>query len=218
VESNHTDSKKRFEGCFRRKLIVDSFFIGTGDLKDEFDEEIEEEYIPNIDPIFRVDLEDLTKGSGILNQLARGAIAIHRLLLWLLYYGPMGLIASILSIPTAFVESPPGLFLAAVILRQVVGKGVLGATIPEISGDEGSEGTKQKSIEVIAMAKNFVKNFFMSTFPTLVTIYDAYLHVKADMYVVLCGVFFGLAWTNLNNIASMDGVVGGSDDPSEGEL
>ena len=192
---------------------------GTGDLQDEFDEEIDEEYIPNIDPIFRVDLDDLTKGPGILNQLARGAIAIHRMLLWIFYFGPMGFFSSILSIPTAFLESPPGLFLAAVILRQVVGKGVLGAAIPEISEDEGVDGGKQKNIEVIAMAKNFVKNFFMSTFPTLVTFYDGYLHVKSDMYVVLCGVFFGLAWTNLNNISASldaDGVV--ADDPSEGEL
>eukprot|EP00535_Pseudo-nitzschia_heimii_P000540 CAMPEP_0197174498 /NCGR_PEP_ID=MMETSP1423-20130617/994_1 /TAXON_ID=476441 /ORGANISM="Pseudo-nitzschia heimii, Strain UNC1101" /LENGTH=520 /DNA_ID=CAMNT_0042623439 /DNA_START=102 /DNA_END=1664 /DNA_ORIENTATION=+ len=211
-------AKSGSKDVLEESLSSNPSLSGTGDLKDEFDEEMEEEYIPNIDPIFRVDFDDLTKGPGILNQLARGAIAIHKFLLWLLYYGPMGFFASILSIPTAFVESPPGLFLAAIILRQVVGKGVLGATIPEISEDEGSEGKKQKNIEVIAMAKNFVKNFFMSTFPTLVTIYDVYLHVKADMYVVLCGVFFGLAWTNLNNIASMDGVVGGNDDPSEGEL
>ena len=39
------------------------------ELQDEF-EEIDEEYVaPNIDPIFRVDLDELTKGPGILNQL-----------------------------------------------------------------------------------------------------------------------------------------------------
>ena len=191
----------------------------AGGSEDEF-EETDEEYIPpNIDPIFRVDLDELTKGPGFVKQMARGAISIHRLLLWIIYYAPMGIFVSILSIPSAFIQSPPGLFLAAVILRQVVGKGV-GAAIPDDSADEGADGAKQNNIEVIAMAKNFVKNFFVSTFPNLVKFYDAYLHLKSDMYVVLCGVFFGLAWTHLQNDAlscDADAVVGGGD-VSEGEL
>jgi len=187
--------------------------------QDEF-EEIDEEFIPpNIDPIFRVDFDELTKGPGLLYQMARAAIAIHRLILWIFYYGPMGFLGSILSIPGAFIQSPPALFLAAVILRQVVGKGVLGATIPKALGD-GGDGKKENKIEVLSMAKNFVMNFFNTSFPTLVKLYDAYLHLKADMYVVLCGVFFGLAWTHINNIAlscDVDDVVSGGD-ASEGEL
>jgi len=204
------------------KISSVSSLSGTAFLQDEFNEEIDEEYIPpNIDPIFRVDLDELTKGSGFLNQMARVPINIHRWILWIFYYGPMGLFASILSIPAAFIESPPGLFLAAIILRQIVGKGVLGATIPEDLGDDSTDGKKEKSIEILSMAKNFVKNFFITTFPTVVTLYDVYLHVKADMYVVLCGVFFGLAWTHLSNsVLSCDADVadGYSGDPSEGEL
>ena len=185
----------------QEKMSSSSPAHGTGDLRDEFDEDIDEEYIPpNIDPIFRVDLDELTKGPGFLNQMARGAIAIHRLILWFFYYAPMGFFGTILSLPMAFIQSPPGLFLAAIFLRQVIGKGVLGAQIPEASGENGVDGTKQKNnIEVISMAKNFVKNFFMTTFPTLVKLYDVYQHLKADMYVVLCGLFFGLAWTHLKN-------------------
>lgn len=187
------------------------------DLIDEFDGESEEEYTPpNIDPIFRIDLDELTKGPGFLNQMARGAISIHRLILWFFYYAPIGFIGAILSIPTAFIHSPPALFLAAVILRQVVGKGVLGATIPEDSEDDEDGAKKQNNIEVMAMAKNFIKNFFMTTFPTLVKLYDAYLHLKADMYVVLCGVFFGLAWSHLQSDSlSCDA---GAPLTSEGEL
>lgn len=179
----------------------------------EFDEEIDVEYTPPIiDPIFRVDLDELTDGPGFFNQMARGAIQIHRFILWMFYYGPMSVFAAILSIPSTLIESPPGLFLAAVILRQIVGKGVLGAAIPEDSGEDSADGKKEKNIEVLSMAKNFVKNFFSTTFPTLVTLYDAYLHVKSDMYVVLCGVFFGLAWTHLSVADTSSGL------PSEGEL
>eukprot|EP00531_Pseudo-nitzschia_arenysensis_P004481 CAMPEP_0116132054 /NCGR_PEP_ID=MMETSP0329-20121206/9342_1 /TAXON_ID=697910 /ORGANISM="Pseudo-nitzschia arenysensis, Strain B593" /LENGTH=504 /DNA_ID=CAMNT_0003626541 /DNA_START=44 /DNA_END=1558 /DNA_ORIENTATION=+ len=207
------DSKETLE----EKLSSSTSSSNTEDLQNEF-EEIDEEYNPpNIDPIFRVDFDELTKGPGLLNQMARGAISIHRLLLWFFFYFPMGVFTSILSIPAAIMKSPPGLFLAAIILRQVVGKGV-GAAIPDDSADEGADKSKQNNIEVISMAKNFVKNFFATTFPTLVSFYDAYLHLKSDMYVVLCGVFFGLAWAHLYDDAlscDADAVVGGV---SEGEL
>ena len=117
-------------------------------------------------------------------------------------------------------QSPPGLFFAALILRQVVGKGV-GAGIPNVSEEEGGDSAKQNNIEVISMAKNFVKNFFATSFPTLVTLYDVYTHVRTDMYVVLCGVFFGLAWTHLGNDAlscDADAVASDVGDISEGEL
>ena len=188
-----------------------------GGLQDEF-QEIDEEYIPpNIDPIFGTDLDELTKGPGFLNQMARGAIAIHRLVLWILYYAPMSFFSSIISIPTALIQSPPGLFMIAIMLRQVVGKMMLGATIPP---ESNSGGKKQNNIEVLSMAKNFVKNFFVTTFPTLVTLYDAYLHLKSDMYVVLCGVFFGLAWTHLFNDATCDAdsIMSGGGDAHGGEL
>eukprot|EP00533_Pseudo-nitzschia_delicatissima_P002094 CAMPEP_0116102928 /NCGR_PEP_ID=MMETSP0327-20121206/13614_1 /TAXON_ID=44447 /ORGANISM="Pseudo-nitzschia delicatissima, Strain B596" /LENGTH=508 /DNA_ID=CAMNT_0003595007 /DNA_START=20 /DNA_END=1546 /DNA_ORIENTATION=+ len=213
------DSKETLE----EKLSSSTSTSITEDLEDEF-EEIDEEYVPpNIDPIFRVDLDEFTKGPGFLNQMARGAISIHRLICWIFFFGPMGMLSSILSIPAAIMKSPPGLFLAAVILRQVIGKGV-GAAIPNNSADEGADGAKQNNIEVISMAKNFVKNFFATTFPTLVSFYDAYLHLKSDMYVVLCGVFFGLAWTHLRNDAlscdaDADAVVDAVVDAlSEGEL
>jgi hypothetical protein len=215
-----TTGKDPKEALKETLLSSSSSHSSAGDLQDEFGEVIDEEYVPpNIDPIFRTDLDDLTKGPGFIKLMARGAISIHRLILWIFYYAPMGLLFSILSIPTAIVQSPPGLFLLAVVLRQVVGKGVLGAAIPQASGDDGADGTKSKNnIEVLSMAKNFVKNFFTTRFPTLVTLYDVYLHLKADMYVVLCGVFFGLAWTHLGSDAALscdaDAIVGAS----EGEL
>ena len=193
-----------------------------GGLQDEF-QEIDQEYVPpNIDPIFKMDLDELTKGPGFIKQMARGAIAIHRLTLWFIYYVPMGFFSSIISIPTALIQTPPGLFLIAIFLRQFVGKIVLGATIPEASGGDSGDGKKQNNIEVLSMAKNFVKNFFVTSFPKVVTLYDAYLHLKSDMYIVLCGVFFGLAWTHLNNseatCGAADPIMSGGGDAHGGEL
>lgn len=190
--------------------------------KDEFDEDdIDEEHNPPIiDPIFRVDLDEKTKGPGVFNQMARGAISIHRLLLWLFYYGPMGFFGSILSLPAIVMQTPPGLFLIAIALRQVLGKGVLGANIPENSGEDGADGTKENKIEVISVAKNMVKSFFSTNFPKLVTFYDVYLHLKSDMYVVFCGVFFGLAWTHLRSDAescAAESIVDVGDDGYGGE-
>jgi len=200
--STETDSKQK---ALKDKLMSSSSSSSASSSSttgDEFgqDETIDEEYTPPvIDPIFRVDLDEMTKGPGIFNQMARGAISIHRLMLWLFYYAPLGFFWSILSIPTTLIQTPPALFLIAIVLRQVVGKAVLGASIPEESKEDGADGTKQNKIEVIGMAKTMVKGFFHANFPTLVTVYDVYLHVKSDMYVVFCGVFFGLAWTHLHS-------------------
>jgi len=179
----------------------------SSDLHDEFLEINlgEEEYISSIDPLFGVDLDVMTEGPGFLNKLAKGAISIHRIILWLFYYAPISIFNSILSIPSALIQTPPTLFLSAIMLRQVLGKMILGAAIPEARGDDNSDGKKQNKIEVLSMVKNFVKNFFVATFPNLVTLYDAFVHLKSDMYIVLCGVFFGLAWTHLNNTPIISG-------------
>ena len=173
---------------------------------DEFQEMIHEEYIPNIDPLFGVDLDEMTAGPGILNILAKGAIAIHRSLLWLVYYAPIGMFSSIVSIPSALMQTPPALFLSTIMLRQVLGKLILGATIPVI-GDDNGDGKSQNKLDILNMGKNFVKNFFVTSFPKVVTLYDTFVHLKSDMYIVLCGVFFGLAWTHLNNTCDAPPIV-----------
>jgi len=182
----------------------------SSDLHDEFLEINlgEDEYIPNIDPIFGVDLDEMTEGPGILNKLAKGAISMHRIILWLFYYAPISIFNSILSIPSTLIQTPPTLFLSAIMLRQVLGKMILGAAIPEARGDDSNDGKKQNKIEILSMAKNFVKNFFVASFPTLVTLYDVFVHLKSDMYIVLCGVFLGLAWTHLSNTCDAPIMIG----------
>jgi hypothetical protein len=165
--------------------------------QDEFEDDDgkdEEEYVPNIDPIFRVDLDELTKGPGVLNTLARGAVAVHRMILWLVYYTPISFFRTLLSIPMALMKMPPALFLIALVLRQIVGKMVLGANIPERKPGDGEE---KNNIEILSVAKNFIKNFLTSNFPTIFALYDALVHLRSDMYIVICGVFCGLAWSHL---------------------
>jgi hypothetical protein len=165
----------------------------TAEMVDEFGEvPDDDEYVPNIDPLFRVDLDELTRGPGILNQLARGAIAVHRMILWLLYYTPINVINTVLAIPMALIKMPPALFLIALVLRQIVGKVILGAHIPEKDSPED-----KNNIELIGMAKNFVKSFFATNFPTLTWAYNVFVHLRSDMYIVLCGVFCGMAWSHL---------------------
>jgi hypothetical protein len=196
IVSAGTDAKRALEDELRTK--AQGKRKSPSVVHDEFQDMINEEYIPNIDPLFGVDLDEMTAGPGILNKLAKGAIAIHRSLLWLVYYAPIGMFSSIVSIPSALMQTPPALFLSTIMLRQVLGKLILGATIPVI-GDDNGDDKSQNKLDILNMGKNFVKNFFVTSFPKVVTLYDTFVHLKSDMYIVLCGVFFGLAWTHLNN-------------------
>jgi hypothetical protein len=95
----------------------------------------------------------------------------------------------------ALMKMPPALFLIALVLRQIVGKMILGANIPDPKPDESEE---KNNIEVIGMAKNFVKSFLTTNFPTVYALYDGFVHLRSDMYIVICGVFCGLAWSHLS--------------------
>ena len=162
---------------------------------DEFDT-MDEDLKPagNIDPLFGVDLDDLTKGPGILNQLARGAVSIHRLILQLFYFIPKSIIMSLISIPQALLETPPALCLVALGLRQIVGKRILGAGIPSVEDDE-----KDSGFDLAVMAKKYMTSFISSTFPTSVVVFDAFSYLRSDMYIIMCGVFCGLAWTHMSS-------------------
>ena len=168
----------------------------TQDVHEEFDGE---EKLANIDPLFGVDLDELTKGPGVLTQLARGAVGAHRSILYLVYYLPWSVLQSLARIPRALLRSPPALCLVALLVRHGVGKTILGAGLPSIPS------ANEKGIDVLAMAKNFVFGFLSNNFPTAVTIYDAFTHLRSDMYVVLCGVFAGLVYVHMMAPVSQEG-------------
>lgn len=163
-----------------------------GDLANEFDTSDEDETPgANIDPLFKVDLDELTKGPGFLNVLGRAALSAHRLLLLIFYFTPRSIIVSLLSLPQALVKNPPTLCLLALLLRQIVGKRILSAGIP---GSEVEE--KESGVDVVGMIKQGVTSWLLNAFPNAVGFYDAFSHLRSDMYIIICGVFFGLAWSH----------------------
>jgi hypothetical protein len=167
----------------------------------------------NLDPIFGVDFDKLTAGSGFFFTAARFAVSIHRTLTYLFYLLPLSVIHSILSVPRKLIGNPPVFFLCAVIIRYL-GKHVLGGNIPnldemieaEVKADK-VEGEKPDlaSTDFVSMGKNFVYNFLKGNFPKVVMAFTMFKDARSDMLIVLCGFFVGLiAPTNLlrSSIAS----------------
>lgn len=158
---------------------------------DEFEDASSKPLPIDIDPIFGVDLDELTAGPGLVHLAARQAVKVHRFLLRMLYYGPLRGIDWLLSLTTL----PPVLCLVAILLRQLIGKTILGARLPSLTDTNNAKGDgDQAKGDVMGMAQNFVSNFLQTTFPTAVSLYDMWKHLRADMYVIFCGLFVGLAF------------------------
>mmetsp|Transcript_18441 Transcript_18441/g.26011 ORF Transcript_18441/g.26011 Transcript_18441/m.26011 type:complete len:478 (+) Transcript_18441:98-1531(+) len=166
---------------------------------------------PIIDPLFRVDLDLLTSGPGILMMLGRGAVKCHRFLLWLWYELPLSILTTILSLPQSLMKCPPIFCIVAVLVRQ--GLKLAGANLPDAtSGDgDGSTGEK-KSLDVLGMIKQTVMGTLKKMFPTAVSLYRVWTDVRADMYVVLCGMFVGLAYTHQQHYSLLQQEQGGRDE------
>ena len=173
---------------------TESYSRELGGGQDEFDTTFgpdDPEYTPNIDPLFRVDLDAHTRGPGFFMQLARGAVKIHRFFLFILWETPMQMFA----LPMQFFQHPPVMCLVAIAIRQIVAKILLGAKLPDIAGEDVRD-KKGEVSDVLDMARNFVSNTMSTMFPTAVILYEGFKHLRADMYIVLCGVFVGLAYSS----------------------
>lgn len=150
----------------------------------------------NLDPVFQIDLDKLTEGPGLYFFLTRTAVRMHRINLSLFYYGPRSFFIRLANWLLGLVQSPPILCLTAMFVRQIVGKLLLGAKLPPKVEDE----TQHK--DAMSTIKNFVHTFLLSSFPTAFTLYDIWTHLRADMYVILCGLFVGLAWSHNSRAGS----------------
>jgi hypothetical protein len=158
---------------------------------DEFaDATDSDDYEENLDPLFGLDLDKMTEGPGLLMLLARGAIYLHRINLAIFYYFPRRIAMAMLGMLQPLLHTPPIMAIVAVTVRQLIGKIVLGAKLPSKVTDE-----KKKS-DIMSMIKNMVKSFILSSFPTMVSMYDMWVHLRADMYIVLCGLFVGVVWNH----------------------
>eukprot|EP00542_Grammatophora_oceanica_P020727 CAMPEP_0194051312 /NCGR_PEP_ID=MMETSP0009_2-20130614/39755_1 /TAXON_ID=210454 /ORGANISM="Grammatophora oceanica, Strain CCMP 410" /LENGTH=463 /DNA_ID=CAMNT_0038698347 /DNA_START=15 /DNA_END=1406 /DNA_ORIENTATION=- len=174
-----------------RELLESSVNDWQGDEPDSSDEfqseEDVEEKVPNIDPLFGIDLDELThKDDTIFFMLARFAVACHRMNLFLFYYLPKRIFRNIIDLPSKLIATPPVLCLLALVIRQFSVL-ALGAGLPPPETDTPRE-------DVLQMMKAGVVNFLQSNIPTLLHAYEAWSHLRLDMYVMLCGVFVGLAY------------------------
>jgi hypothetical protein len=141
----------------------------------------------NIDPLFQVDLDALTTGDGLYFTLGRFAVRVHRFILALLFYTPRSILHSMISFIWSFVQTPPILFILALMIRHGLGRIVLGAKLPSAVVDE----TQHK--DILSTVKTFVTKFLLSSFPSVTIIYDVWTYIRSDMYVMLCGLFVGIA-------------------------
>jgi len=186
----------------------------------------------NIDPLFGVDFDKLTAGSGIFMMLARLAVSIHRSIMYLCYTMPLSFVSSLTSTPKRLIGSPPIWFLLAVLIRYL-GKHVLAGGVEIMSLEEGLNleakmeeqfsgmsggggGDKKKpdlassiaDTNFVSMGTNFVKNFITTKFPKMALLVTVLKDAKNDMYVVLGGFFVGLvvpsAWVVASTTIASD--------------
>jgi len=171
-------------------------------VEDEFADFARERKTKNIDPLFGVDLDEYTAGPGLFMLAGRLAVRAHRINLALFYYFPVNTIRSMRDFVRQLIRMPPMLCLLALVIRQVVGKVLLGAKLPDKSEDDTEPGAGAGK-DVMAMIKSFLMSFTARAFPTMVGLYDAFVHLRADMYVVVCGFLVGLAWNHMGGPAAL---------------
>lgn len=168
-----------------KKDFVDDEFGG-----DNFDDH----YEPNIDPLFGIDLDVYAQGDSIFMTIARFAIFLHRINLRIFYYLPLSILTAIFRIPAKLMQTPPILCLVGIGVRQFA-KRILGAGLPE----EIKQSDKK---DVLGMIKNGVVNYITKSFPTVVQLYDLVVNLRSDFFIILCGLFVGLAWNNYGLVGS----------------
>ena len=207
------------------EIIVEEQSYFNGEVENEFEAFDDNEMKPigatdsdkeaKIDPLFGVDLDELTSGPGIIFALARMAVSVHKMFLYI-FFSVMafikGIFTTMFAIPMRLMTFPPIMFLSAIIIRYV-GKHALGGKLPEfdeiLNKDTGETISKKDEVgtDVIAMGTNYAKNFFKSTFPRLVLVYSLFKDAKSDMFVILSGLFLGLVFpmNMIGTIAGRDG-------------
>jgi len=180
--TNDKDPKSFLEDEVKwvNKESVDEF--GGGE-----EENFDAYYEPNIDPLFKLDLDLYTQGGSFFMVIARCAVSLHRINLQIFYYTPLSIFNAIFRIPAKLMQTPPVLCLVALGIRQFAS--VLGAALPE----EPPESNKK---DILGMIKNGVVNYVASSFPTFVTLYNVLVHLRSDLFIILCGLFVGLAWNH----------------------
>jgi hypothetical protein len=160
----------------------------------EFDESIPK--TPNIDPLFRADLDELLSKSALpfpIDHAARFAIGFHRMWVYYLWTLPLSAFKTLSSAPKnilgGWIRYPPVVLIFTLLIRA--GNKVLLGGGKKLEEDGANE--KSGGFDVMKKVMESAKSYIQGSFPWLVfilgTLYDV---VKVDMYVVFCGLLVGL--------------------------
>lgn len=163
--------------------------------EDEFKDEFNEEMIAkpsNIDPIFQVDLDDLTQGDDLFNKAAQVAVFCHRCITSFLILYPVAFLKSILLIPynITTMQCYPTIFFSCVVLRKTTVLLAGRVVLKESDVDSNSKDIFTMAVKAVKeLIANFIPGFSLfASFWTLVT------EAREDMMIVLSGLFVGLAF------------------------
>ncbi|KAL7517430.1 hypothetical protein ACHAWX_002353 [Stephanocyclus meneghinianus] len=164
----------------------------------EFEDDTPRMKAPAIDPLFRVDLDDLLSKTSLpfpIDHAARFAIGFHRTWVYYLWSLPLSTAKTITFTPKSifagWIRYPP-VVLVYTLLVRLGAKVLLGGG--KTSKDDGTSKPKDsKGIDVLGKVMESAKSYVNESFPWAVlilgTLYDV---VKTDMYVVFCGLLTGL--------------------------
>jgi hypothetical protein len=157
---------------------------------------------PVIDPIFRVDLDDLLQNSQLpapINFCAKLAIGFHRMWVRYLWTIPTSVVTSVLYSPKTLIDSwmanPPIFLFISLLIRMIV-RLLLGnaSSLSEEEDEDGGGGGKKKdNLDVLGKIKDTALNYATTSFPKTILVLKTLKEVvTVDMYVILCGLLVGL--------------------------
>jgi len=157
---------------------------------------------PVIDPIFRVDLDDLLQNSQLpapINFCAKFAIGFHRMWVRYLWTIPTSVVTSVLYSPKTLIDSwmanPPIFLFISLLIRMIVRLllGNASSLSEEEDEDGGGSGKKKDNLDVLGKIKDTALNYATSSFPKTILVLKTLKEVvTVDMYVILCGLLVGM--------------------------
>jgi len=171
----------------------------------------------SIDPLFRIDLNDISSGPGALNTASRIAIRLHRAITYLLFTIPRYILLLLLSLSSRLIKYPPILMTCSIIVR-FIGRYIFHGIIPniedmvdvqvrkkiitsngsviEMTSTSGREmmNSNSEHFNLSLVAKKIVTTFMSTNFPTVVLAYTVFQDVKNDMFIILTGFLIGVVF------------------------
>mmetsp|Transcript_13825 Transcript_13825/g.30088 ORF Transcript_13825/g.30088 Transcript_13825/m.30088 type:complete len:688 (-) Transcript_13825:139-2202(-) len=159
---------------------------------------------PNIDPLFKIDLDAILVNANLpmpLDYAAKFAIGFHRTWVYYLWTLPTTFVKSLFSMPKNFlsgwIANPPWILGVVLLIRLaikiLVGDGKSFSLNSSSGKDDSGGGKGGGNLDMLGQGMDMAKNYVTSKFPKITIFFTTLMKVmKVDMYVVLCGFLIGL--------------------------